>query len=410
MSTEPKYTYCVVITDTLVLMKTTGKTHADSPSAHKGRLAVIRNAYSYDFGGAERLAAHIAQEAQTNGWTSYVVTHQEQLLRYAASLGLVTNTGWWWSRQNWGGKRALLFPIYIVWQLCLLGWYLQLFLQLKIDAVHIMSRDDFIAATLAAKILGKHVIWTDTADLKYIYKNMTVWYKNPVGRLVRFVGRWARAIILVSYSEKALIEKELSQTLPANYSVIHIAGRDEKVKPRARSAADKKAVIFCATSRMVTAKGIGELIEAFRRLSPEYPNVRLWLLGDGPERSRFEAMADNPHIVFVGHTNKPLEYLAASDVFVHPSYHEGFSLAIAEAAMLGKPMVVTDIGGNPELVNQGNGILIPIKNADALYQAMCSLVNNPALRQKLGQAARQDYVTKFDFATIMKKEIVPLYE
>jgi glycosyltransferase involved in cell wall biosynthesis len=93
-----------------------------------------------------------------------------------------------------------------------------------------------------------------------------------------------------------------------------------------------------------------------------------------------------------------------------PTYHEGFSLSLTEAAMLGKPIIATEVGGNPELVNSANGILIHSKNVSDLLDAMNQLGNDKERRIKLGEQARKDYKEKFDFSRVFKERFIPLYE
>lgn len=381
------------------------------PSKAQKMILVVRNAASYDFGGAERLAVHIAQELQRNSVNSVVISRHVKLLGYAEQLGVPHRRGWWWGQQAWSGRHVALLPIYLGWQLLLFVWYLQLILRLHANAVHLMSKDDFIAGTLAAKLLGKRVVWTDCADLKHIYANHTVWYKNPVGKLVYMASKRADNITLVSFSEQQLIESALHAHLPKNYTVVHLAGRDEVVRPISRRDHDKHAIIFCATSRLVIAKGILELLDAFQLLSKHSEAYRLWLVGDGPDQALCkERAAGNQQITFWGHQEKPLVYLAASDIYVHPTHHEGFSLSLAEAAMLGKPMIASNVGGNPELVNDRNGILFPVHDVEALKNAMQLLGTNGDLRERLGRQARKDYMRDIEFGKIVKTRLLPLYE
>jgi glycosyltransferase involved in cell wall biosynthesis len=375
------------------------------------KVLVVRNAASYDFGGAERLAVHIAKELELNGIEAMVVSRHKQLLRYAQSTRAVYKKGWWWGQQSWSGTRALWFPVYLLWQGILTIWYLQLILRTHPDILHLMSKDDFIAGTLAARLLNKGVVWTDPADLKHVFRNHNIWYKNPIGKLVYAISPLAGSVTLVSESERILITESVGHPLPENFIVMHIAGKDEKVEAERRKPEDKDAVIFCATSRLVIAKGIGDLIEAFNELTKNSDNYRLWLVGNGPDEERFRAEAKgNIYITFLGHSDKPLAYVAAADVFVHPTHHEGFSLSLAEAAMLSKPMIATNVGGNPELVNDNNGLLVPVKDPAAFCAAMRELGGDQNLRERLGKNARHDYVTKFDFSTIVKETLVTLYE
>lgn len=376
------------------------------------RALLIRNAAAYDFGGAERFVVSLAEQLERNGWDATVLTAHAKIRKLAHEQGVKVRRGWWWSAQNWSGARILLTPAYFAWQIVLTVWYLQLLLRLRPDVVHAQSKDDFLAATFAARLLGKRVVWTDHADLKYVYRNVTIPFKNPIGKLVRFASRFAAAITLVSDSERRLVQSALGRPLPARYRTVYNGIVDHKQAPHKRKPEDARAIVFCATSRMVAAKGISELIQAFSAISGKSSAYRLWLVGSGPEAERFKKeAAGNPDITFFGHTNKPLEYLAASDIFIHPSHHEGFSLSIIEAAMLGKPVIACDVGGNPEIITNGaNGLLVPAMDADALAKAMEQLANSAPLRQKYGIAARRTYEQHFRFDTIVRAQLIPLYE
>lgn len=373
------------------------------------KVLIVRNSFTYDFGGAERLAVLLGKQLKLNNVDVAVITHHKMVLSFAASQGIATTKGPWWSLQNWSGKNLLLFPLFILWQIVLIVWYLGATLRHRADALHLMSRDDFIAGTLAGKLLRKRIIWTDTADLKFVYANNHIWYKNPVGKIVLLVSRLAHVVTMVSKSEQVLIEESLRHPVPKNYRVIYMVGSDEKVTPVKRPAGE--LVIFCATSRLVIAKGIGELIKAFALITEKNPSYRLWIVGDGPDAAQFKDKAkDIETVTFFGHKDKPLEYLAAADIYVHPTYHEGFSLGLAEAAMLAKPIVATNVGGNPELVGDNNGILVPTQDAASLAVAMHQLANDPATRTAMGKHARYDFVEKFDLAKVTKRDIIPLYE
>lgn len=378
----------------------------------KKRALLIRNAFSYDFGGGERFPIYLAQELEKNGWEAIIITAHHKILRLASQKNITTVKGWWWSRQDWSGAKILLTPAYLAWQLVLFCWYVQLFIRLKPDVIHPQSKDDFIAATLAGRLLGKRVIWTDHADLKYVYQNVTVPYKNLTGKLVKLCSRFAYAITLVSQSELSLIRNALhTKTLHSRYLVVY-NGITEFTPPKIkRDPKDREVLVFCATSRLVAAKGIGELIDAFKQANSK-GDMRLWLLGEGPDELKFKSLAaNNPHISFLGFPDNSYSILQNADIFVHPSHHEGFSLSLIEAAMLSKPIIACNVGGNPEIITDGtNGILVPPKNTDALLRAMQKLASNPKLRTQFAQAARQTFERHFRFDTIVKKEFITLYE
>jgi glycosyltransferase involved in cell wall biosynthesis len=383
----------------------------DRTRSHDKTVLIIRNAYAFDFGGGERFPVVLAEELKKQGYNPVVISGSAKLLKFAQSKNINTIQGWWWSRQNFSGSSIVLFPAYFIWQILLFFKYLQLILYFQAQIVHPQSRDDFIAATFAAKLLRRRVIWTDHADLKYIWQNLNVWYKNPVGKLVYIASKLADHITLVSFSEKNLIEEQLRHQLPAKFSVIYNGVTETPKVSVLRKPEDKDAVIFVTTSRLVTAKGFSELIQAFNKLS-RIVDVRLWIIGEGPEENTFKKMAEaNSGVTFMGFLNDPLGYVATADIFMQPSYHEGFSISLVEAAMLAKPIIACNVGGNPEIViDSTNGLLVPARDSDALYTAMKHLAMSEELRTQYGKEGRKIYEKDFIFEKIVKERFIPLYE
>lgn len=370
------------------------------------RITLIRNSYTYDVGGAEIFPISLAKILTSSGYEPFVLSANTKTLSMAKASKLKTRRSPWWSFQNFSGLRILLSPVYLLWILIVTAWYFLFFLRNRIDIVHPQSRDDFIAATFAAKLLGRKVIWTDHADLKYIYMNHDKWYKNPVGKLVYLASKLADRVTIESSSEKKLIENSLGKPLPINYELILIGVVDSHTPTNRQS----DVVVLVSTSRLVKSKGIGELIEAFKLI--ENKNAVLKLCGDGPEAEYFKSMASGiKNIEFLGHVVDVVQVLQNSDVLVHPSYHESFGLSLVEAEMCGLPIIACNVGSIPEIVKDGvSGILVQPKNSKDLAEAMNTLVNSPELRAKMGQAGRQIYLENFQFDKIVKDRFLPLYE
>lgn len=379
---------------------------------NKKHIILIRNAKSYDFGGGERFPVFAADILKKNGYDPLIISRSQKLCMFAADHDISTTKGWWWSHQNWSGLYVTLFPIYVIWQIVLTFWYIVKFLQFHPNVVHIQSKDDFIAATLAGRLLGKRIIWTDHADLKHVWKNLTVWYKNPVGKLIYLCAHLAHAISVVSKSERDLVARNLSDTsnLTRKISVIYNGVLDTQDQfPTARNS---NIFTYCVASRLVTDKGIKEVINAYKTIHITIPNSQLLLLGDGPEAAKFHKLAkDTPSIKFLGHQTNPLKIMSQADVFIHPTYHEGFSVALVEAGMLGMPIVATAVGGNLEIIeDRKTGLLVSVRDSNSLAQAMQELALNKDLRQQLSVSTRQQYVNKFQFDHIMNESFIPLYE
>jgi hypothetical protein len=136
---------------------------------------------------------------------------------------------------------------------------------------------------------------------------------------------------------------------------------------------------FLFVGRIVRDKGINELVNAFQRLNLEFPDTRLMLVGAYEEKldpikaESLQIINANSNIDHVGIKREDdlVAYYAASDCFVFPSYREGFPNTVMEAGAMGLPCIVTDINGSREIIIDGkNGVIIPSKDEDALYQAM----------------------------------------
>lgn len=380
-------------------------------SNSKKKVIIIRNASSYDFGGAEKFPTLLAICLKRNGYDPIVVSRNTNLLEFAKRNEIVTIKGFWWKRQNWSGYRVLLFPIYLVWQLVLYFWYLFLIIKENPMSLHIQGKDDFIAGTLAGKTLGKVVVWTDHADLKHIFKNLYVWYKNPIGKLVYLCGLLTDNIVYVSNNEKDLIYKNLknSALLKQKMILVHNGVEDSY---SLYSKEYHKEVIYGIASRLVTDKGIGESISAFNQINKSHSNTKLIIYGDGPEADKFKKQVQgSKNIIFKGHLTDPLPAIKNIDIFLQPTYHEAFSVVLVEACMLGLPIIATNVGGNPEIIiDHKTGLLVNAKDVESLYRAMEELYKNNKLRDELGKAARKQYLEKFNFDDIVKNQYIPLYE
>lgn len=185
--------------------------------------------------------------------------------------------------------------------------------------------------------------------------------------------------------------------------------RTPAVMAKAESYRKPTDFVFCFVGRLVRDKGINELVAAFVRLQREFTNCRLWLVGDfdanldpvAPETEAY--IHKHPAIMFVGWQDDIRPFLVASDAFVFPSYREGFPNVVLQAGAMGLPCIVTDINGCNEIIENGNnGVIIPSRDSECLYQAMREFVSSPASVRKLAAAARPRIVRKYDRQMLWK--------
>lgn len=168
--------------------------------------------------------------------------------------------------------------------------------------------------------------------------------------------------------------------------------------------------VFCFVGRIVQDKGINELIEAFSHLSKTQPDARLLLVGlfeddlDPVLPSTRSVIKANERIITPGFQRDIRPFLAASDVFVFPSYREGFPNVVLQAACMGLPCIVSDINGCNEIIqHMESGLVVPPKDAQALESAMVTLAKDADLRETFGNEARKNVVRDFEQSTLWEQ-------
>ncbi|MDF5727029.1 MAG: glycosyltransferase family 4 protein [Rhizonema sp. PD38] len=146
---------------------------------------------------------------------------------------------------------------------------------------------------------------------------------------------------------------------------------------------------------MYKRKGIVELIAAFDQIAVDFPQVHLYLVGDGPNRLLFEAQARETSVAerihFEGFQPEPQCYLLSSDIFVLASHQDPCPLVLSEAREAGCAIVATQVDGIPEALDDGQaGILVPPKDSNTLAKTLTQLLSHPDLLQKWKQKAIQN--------------------
>lgn len=180
--------------------------------------------------------------------------------------------------------------------------------------------------------------------------------------------------------------------------------------------ADKFTFLF--VGRIARDKGIEELVAAFHRLQLEYTNVRLVLVGwnenaiDPVKSETWELIETLPSIEYLGEKfgDELLGCYAASDCYVFPSYREGFPNTVMEAGAMELPCIVTDINGSREIiVHDENGVIIPAKDEDVLYEAMKVMFLDADKRSRYSANARKMIEGRFEQGFV-KKCLLEFYE
>ncbi|MFH1023616.1 MAG: glycosyltransferase [Planctomycetota bacterium] len=189
---------------------------------------------------------------------------------------------------------------------------------------------------------------------------------------------------------------------------------DTPGETRRRLGVPASGFLVGGVGRLVPVKGFRTLLETIRRMGDAGRAVHVCLAGDGPLREELLNLAArlgiSDRVTFAGHQNDMRGILAAFDVLVSSSLSEGCSNVILEAMAAGKPVIATEVGGNPELVTPGEtGLLVPPEDPAALADAILRLLRNPGECRRMGEAGRLRVEEHFTMDR-MVSETAALYE
>ncbi|MFH0965750.1 MAG: glycosyltransferase [Planctomycetota bacterium] len=217
---------------------------------------------------------------------------------------------------------------------------------------------------------------------------------------------FARVSRVIVANARAVKQALVSRGVPADRIVVIPNGvRLPAADPEAAAALRKRFApagepVIGYVGRISSEKRLDTLIEALHRLADLTPSPALLVVGDGPDRFRIESLAEDliheRRAHFVGEVVDVADYYACMDLLVLPSRYEGLPNALIEAAAAGLPVVACDVGGVREVVSDGeSGLIVASEDPEALAQAIRRLLENPALRAALGEAARRIASEKF---------------
>ncbi len=178
---------------------------------------------------------------------------------------------------------------------------------------------------------------------------------------------------------------------------------DKAAELKKNTCLKENAHIWIFIGRVVKDKGVTELTEAFMNLLSYYPDDQLWIVGeeepelDPLDEKYIDILKSHPSIKCWGFRQDVRPFLVAANTLVFPSYREGFPNVPLEAACLECALILSDINGCNEIVQNGkDGLLIPPKNTQALLDAMLYLRENPATTEKLITSAKEKVIKNYD--------------
>ena len=166
--------------------------------------------------------------------------------------------------------------------------------------------------------------------------------------------------------------------------------------------------VILSNGRLIEQKGFKYLIEAFASLRREIKDAELVIIGKGPLKNDLDQLASSLGIggsvrFVTGIPEHELpQYYAMADIFVLPSLYEPSAVVLYEALSSGKPIVATEVGGNPEIVSGECGNMVPVRDSSALSRSMTSLLLDRNKRLGMERASRSRAVERFDWDVIAR--------
>ena len=280
----------------------------------------------------------------------------------------------------------------------------------KPDMVHSMTPKAGLLCMLAAKMAHVPVrvhtftglVWSTAKGLKRRILMLTDWLTCACATHVIPEGEGVKADLQHHITRKPM--KVLGYGNVKGVDMERFSLRPEIVDA-AKGLRSRNLFTFLYVGRIVSDKGVNELVDAFGKLHTLNPHCRLVLVGKMEENldplkpSTLKKILALKGIRAVGEkrNDELIAWYAASDCFVLPSYREGFPNTVLEAGAMGLPSIVTDINGSREIVENGkNGIIIPPKDENALIEAMQQMLDNDSKRDSMATAARPMIASRFE--------------
>ncbi len=268
-----------------------------------------------------------------------------------------------------------------------------------IDILHCHQYTPWVYGTIAAAFTNAKVVFTEHGRF---YPDSSSWkrkFVNPIlCKLTSVITAISRA------TKEALVTYEFipRNSIDVVYNGISPLAPNQEAATQLKAQLElpQEALVFGTVARLDPIKNQKMLIKAFGNIQGALPNAYLLIVGDGELMSDLKALVQqlnlNTKVIFTGYKSNPTNFLAIMDVFLLPSLSEGTSITLLEAMSIGKPCIVTNAGGNPEIVeHMETGLVVANNNEQELTQAMLSISQSSNLYVKLSDNAKPRFDTHF---------------
>lgn len=284
-------------------------------------------------------------------------------------------------------------------------------IQHNIDIIHCHQYTPWVYGTLAAALTKTKVVFTEHGRF---YPDSASWKRRLINPLLTFC---TNKITSISKATKSALE-EFEYISPRRIDVIYngiaevTADAKEAAIIREGLNIPKDGVILGTIARFDPIKNHLMMLDAFAKARKENPNLFLIMIGDGTERPKVESKINELNLKdfvrLTGYQPNPSNYLLLFDIFLLSSLSEGTSMTLLESLSLGIPCIVTDAGGNAEIIeNNYNGAVTPNADINAFSEAILKLAISDLTDMR--KSARKRFEQRFT-NTIMNEQYHAIYE
>lgn len=344
-------------------------------------MKIVHAVYSLEVGGAEVLVAQLCRAQRAAGHDVSICAYSrlgpigEQLAAEGVSIYV--------PGEAHPGKTMLR--------------YLAHFRRIRPDVVHCHNPAPTLQAALPARLAGVPcVVSTRHSLVEPPYDRSAEIKFNSIARLA---CNWIVGICDITCANLRGTPFAAKNKIVRIYNGVDAL---QRVVPPAElvSAACSRPFTLLFVGRLAPIKDLKTLIRAFAVTLSTLPNLRLWIVGDGPVRSELEALTAElgvePAVRFWGQRMDTQGFFSTADCFVMSSISEGLPMSLLQAMSLGVPAITTDVGGMAEVLRLSvNGLLPPVGDAQAYAEAILEMASDPALRARLSANALTAFFQHF---------------
>ena len=356
---------------------------------------------------------HLCESSETGGAESVLIRLVEGLdkNRYRSMVCLLSD-GWLKDELEKRRIETVVIPQPHSFDV---RWLFRAYRLLKDHRIHVMHSHEFatnVYASFLSWITGVPVV--ATAHGKNYYGDR--WRRRAA---YRFAARHS-TMVAVSNDLKRFLTESIGIP-PGDICVVHngidlhqYSANEANSAMRAELGVGSDQRVIGTVGNLFAVKGHTYLLKACKAVASSYPNILVLIAGEGDQLGRLQKEAADlgiaANVRFLGFRDDVPALLHAMDIFVLPSLSEGLPLSILEALALGKPVVATNVGGIPEVVQNGlTGFLVPPRSPEALAEKILLLLRHPVTASDLGRAGRSRVEDAFSIKKMIQ-EYQCLYE